>query len=75
MLGCASALVHCAYRDKASGGTGNDHDYFKARSLQMINKAFDNPDSAVSDENIVAVIYICVYEVNTPSFTLALRCN
>lgn len=42
---------------------GNDHVYFKHRILNLINTALKNPETAVCDDNIAAVISMCMYEV------------
>jgi hypothetical protein len=60
-----ASLFYYAYRDSVRGVVSNDYDqeYFKGRNLYLINQAFEDKSTAVSDENIAAVITICTYEV------------
>jgi hypothetical protein len=62
----STALFYCAYRDAMRGSVGydQDHEYFKDQSLYLINRALENTDTAVTDDNIAAVISMCMYEVS-----------
>lgn len=57
-------LLYCAHRDLILGILGNDDQYFKARNLQLINAALENPSTALADETIIAVITMAMYEVS-----------
>lgn len=57
------SLFYCAHRDLVLGIVGNDDHYFKARHLQLINAALENPETALDDDTIVAVISMAMYEV------------
>lgn len=67
----ACALFYCAYRDTMRGTAGTDHHFFKDRLLHLINLALEDPDTAVCDTNIAAVIGMCMYEVRTNLTALA----
>ncbi|KAF2726758.1 hypothetical protein EJ04DRAFT_570977 [Polyplosphaeria fusca] len=60
LLTCA--LFYCAYRDVVRGETGDDHHYFKAKALQLINDAMQDPRTAVADDNISSVLGLTMYE-------------
>ncbi|KAF2641834.1 hypothetical protein P280DRAFT_516856 [Massarina eburnea CBS 473.64] len=62
ILVSAAALLYCAYRDTAKSIPSNDDDYFKDCILGLINKALENPETAVSDDTIAAVLSVCMYE-------------
>jgi len=64
------SLFYCAHRDLIIGIIGNDHDYFKVRNLQLINAAFQDPATALSDETILAVIGMAHYEVQLTQMRL-----
>jgi hypothetical protein len=61
LLSCA--LFYTAYRNVIRGDAVNDHPYFKGRFLRLINKALEDPVQATSDNNLAAVISMCMYEV------------
>jgi len=42
----------------------HDHRYYKDLSLCLINRAFDDKNTAVSDDTLAAVISMCMYEVS-----------
>jgi len=64
------ALFYSAYHDATQGKAVNDHHYFKSRFLRVINKALQDPVEAVSDNNLAAIISMCMYEVCSLSRTL-----
>jgi hypothetical protein len=52
-------------------GYDHEHEYSKDRSLYLINRAFDDMNPAALDDNVAAVISMCMYEVcsdQEPSF-------
>ncbi|KAF2874015.1 hypothetical protein BDV95DRAFT_565239 [Massariosphaeria phaeospora] len=59
----STAHFYCVYRDVVRGVQGQDHHYFKDRTLRLINMSFEDPETAVSDDNIAAVISMSMYEV------------
>ncbi|KAF1952125.1 hypothetical protein CC80DRAFT_508183 [Byssothecium circinans] len=62
ILVTAAALSYCAYRDTAKDASGVGHGFFKDRTLSMINRALEKPETATSDDNIAAVTSVCMYE-------------
>ncbi|KAF2683627.1 hypothetical protein K458DRAFT_367899 [Lentithecium fluviatile CBS 122367] len=60
----STSLFYCAYRDAMRGLVSHDrdHEYFKDRSLYLINRALRNSETIVSDDTIAAVISMCMYE-------------
>lgn len=65
----STALFYCAYRDTVRGMTGDDHHFFHDRILHLINLALGDPETAVSDDNLAAVISMCMYEVCNLGFS------
>jgi hypothetical protein len=45
-------------------GVSGDHHYYKDRMLSLIHASFEDPETAVDDDNIAAVISMCMYEVS-----------
>ncbi|KAF1980483.1 hypothetical protein BU23DRAFT_562820 [Bimuria novae-zelandiae CBS 107.79] len=56
------SLFYCAHRDLVHGIVGNDDHYFKARNLQLINAALEDPSTALADETIMTVVAMAMYE-------------
>lgn len=71
----STALFYCAYRDTVRGIASDDHHYYKDRILHLINLALGNPATAVSDDNIAAVISMCMYEVGTLALGIGSEAN
>jgi hypothetical protein len=64
LLSCA--LFYSAYHEVIQGEAVHDHHYFKSRFLRLINKALEDPVQAISDNNLAAIISMCMYEVRAP---------
>ena len=63
ILFCTS-LYYCALRDLFKNIKGDDHGYFMSRTLQLINKALDDPNERLAEDTIASVISVCMYEVS-----------
>jgi hypothetical protein len=62
ILFCTS-LYYCAIRDVLQSMKGDDHGYFMAQTLQLINSALEDPSTRLAEDTIATVISVCMYEV------------
>ncbi|KAH7128251.1 hypothetical protein B0J11DRAFT_265622 [Dendryphion nanum] len=58
----SSALVYCIYRDVNREQPVDDHPYYKGQVIRMIHEAFKDPATAIDDDNLSAVLCVCMYE-------------